>query len=139
MPSAFVLLDALPLTPNGKVDRLALPAPAQDRPDLEGTFAAPRTPVEEVVTGIWAEVLGLDQIGVYDNFFDLGGHSLLATQIMSRLCRAFQVELSVRVLFEAPTVAELAEAIEKAKVTNSEPQASAILPISREAYRIKRS
>jgi acyl carrier protein len=111
MPSAFVLLDALPLTPNGKVDRLALPAPDQARPDLEGTFVAPRTPVEEVVAGVWAEVLGLERIGVHDNFLDLGGHSLLATQVMSRICRAFRVELPLRRFFEASTVASLSQII----------------------------
>jgi amino acid adenylation domain-containing protein len=111
MPSAFVFMDALPLTPNGKVDRLALPAPDQGRPDLEGTLVAPRTLVEEVVAGVWAEVLGVQRIGVHDNFLDLGGHSLLATRIMSRICQAFRVELPLRRFFEAPTVAGLAQAI----------------------------
>jgi amino acid adenylation domain-containing protein len=111
IPSAFVPLDALPLTPNGKIDRLALPAPNQFSPELEGTFVAPCTPFEEVLAGIWAKVLGLQRIGVHENFFELGGHSLLATQVMSRVRRAFRVELPLRRFFEAPTVAGLALAI----------------------------
>ncbi|MFN2514061.1 MAG: hypothetical protein ABR568_21940, partial [Pyrinomonadaceae bacterium] len=73
MPSAFVMLDTMPLTPNGKVDRKALPAPDHVRPGLEGAFAAPRTPTEELLAGIWAEVLGVERIGIHDNFFELGG------------------------------------------------------------------
>jgi amino acid adenylation domain-containing protein len=107
VPSAFVLLDALPLTPTGKLDRLALPTPNRARPDLEETFVAPCSPVEQVVAGIWAEVLGLERIGVHDSFFDLGGHSLLATQVMSRLRDALHVELPLQALFEAPTIAGL--------------------------------
>jgi amino acid adenylation domain-containing protein len=109
VPSAFVLLPALPLTPNGKVDHRALPAPEPSRPDLGEEFEAPRTPVEEVLAGIWSEILGVERIGANDNFFDLGGHSLLATQMVSRLRTAFGIELPLRSLFEAPTVAGLAE------------------------------
>jgi ubiquinone/menaquinone biosynthesis C-methylase UbiE/acyl carrier protein len=104
VPSSFVVLDALPLTPNGKVDRRALPVPDQSRPELNKAFVAPRTLVEEVVAGIWGEIIGVEQVGIYDNFFDLGGHSLLATQVISRLRAAFQVELPLRSLFENPTV-----------------------------------
>ncbi|MGH7828867.1 MAG: amino acid adenylation domain-containing protein, partial [Candidatus Binatia bacterium] len=111
VPSAFVFLDSLPLTPNGKVDRRALPAPDQTRPDLDGTLVAPRSPVEETLARIWAEVLGLEKVGVYDNFFDLGGHSLLATQVISRVRATLKLELPLRSLFESPTVAELAERI----------------------------
>jgi hypothetical protein len=111
LPAVFVFLDALPLTPTGKVDRLALPMPDRDRGDLAATLVMPRTAVEEVVTGMWAEVLGLERIGVHDGFFDLGGHSLLATQMMSQINRIFQVELPLRRFFEAPTVAELAQGI----------------------------
>jgi len=112
VPAAFVLLDTLPLTPNGKVDRRALPRPNQERPTLENVFAAPRTLVEEVLAGIWANVLGLTQVGIHDNFFALGGHSLLATQVIARVREAFQVALPLRRVFEAPTVADLAEYIE---------------------------
>ncbi|MCZ6622688.1 MAG: amino acid adenylation domain-containing protein, partial [Deltaproteobacteria bacterium] len=113
VPSVFVFLDALPLTPNGKVDRKALPAPDQTRPELERAFVAPRSPVEKELARIWSEVLKLKQVGVYDNFFELGGHSLLATQVMSRVCKAFQTEVPLRTLFEKPTIEELAEVIEK--------------------------
>jgi non-ribosomal peptide synthetase component F len=113
VPSSFVVLDSLPLTPNGKVDRRALPAP-EGRPDV-GTYVAPRTPVEEAVCGIWREVLKLERVGVTDNFFELGGHSLLATRVIAQLRDVFEIELSLRALFEAPTVSELAERIEDAR------------------------
>jgi acyl carrier protein len=112
IPSAFVLLDRLPLTASGKLDRNALPAPDQSRPELDNFFVAPRTPAEQSMAGIWAEVLKLDKIGIHDNFFELGGHSLLATQLVSRLRDAFRVNLPLRSLFENPTVASLAERIE---------------------------
>jgi len=111
MPSVFVVLDSLPLTPNGKVDRKSLPAPESGRPDLEVSFVAPRTPIEEVLAGIWCEILGLNQVGVHDNFFELGGHSLLATQVMSRLRKVFEIEIPLRTLFESPTVEKLASAL----------------------------
>jgi amino acid adenylation domain-containing protein len=112
VPSAFVLLEALPLSPNGKVDRKALPAPDQSRPELEEAYAAPRTSVEQALADLWAEVLGIERVGTQDNFFELGGHSLLATQVISRVRKAMQVELPLRALFEAPTVAGLADRIE---------------------------
>lgn len=112
VPSSFVMLKALPLTPNGKVDRQALPEPNSVRPQLEKSFATPRTPVEEVLAGIWVRVLGTEYVGTHDNFFDLGGHSLLATQVVSQVREVFQVELRLRSLFETPTVAGLAKLIE---------------------------
>lgn len=111
VPSAFVFLDSLPLTPNGKLDRKALPAPDQNRPELEDTFVAPRSPVEELLAQIWATVFKVNQVGVDDNFFDLGGHSLLAARVVSRVRDALQIDLPLRTLFEKPTIAELTEAI----------------------------
>ena len=112
VPSAFMFLDSLPLTPNGKLDRKALPAPDQSRPELDDAFAAPRTPIEEILANIWAEVLKLDKVGIHDNFFHLGGHSLLATQVVSRVNHSFQTDLPLRRLFESPTMAGLADSIQ---------------------------
>ncbi|HYG09796.1 MAG TPA: non-ribosomal peptide synthetase, partial [Pyrinomonadaceae bacterium] len=111
IPSSFVMLETLPLTPNGKIDRKALARLDAESAPAARIYVAPRTAVEEVVTGIWAELLKLEQIGVHDNFFELGGHSLLSIQVLSRLQKTFQVELPLRVLFEAATVAELSEQI----------------------------
>jgi acyl carrier protein len=111
VPSAFIRLDALPLTPNKKVNRQLLPSPDQARPNLEEIFVDPRTPVEELLAGIWAEVLRLERVGIHDNFFELGGHSLLATQVISRMREVFQVEPPLSALFETPTVAGLALAV----------------------------
>jgi amino acid adenylation domain-containing protein len=111
VPSAFVLLDALPLTPNGKVDRGALPAPDHGRPELDVPYVAPRSPVEQVVAGLWTDLLHVEQVGIDDNFLELGGHSLLATQIQSRLRDVFQVEISLRHFFGSPTVAGLTEKV----------------------------
>jgi len=116
LPAAYLFLEQLTLTPNGKVDREALPAPEGSRPTLEAEFVAPRTPVEETLAGIWAHVLGLEQIGVQDNFFELGGHSLLATQILAKIRAAFQVELPLAVLFNALTVADLAREVAQAQI-----------------------
>ncbi|HEY0739774.1 MAG TPA: amino acid adenylation domain-containing protein, partial [Herpetosiphonaceae bacterium] len=108
VPSAFVVLDALPLTPSGKIDRRALPTP-----DLtiaaDMAFIAPRTPLEELIAGVWAAVLGLERVGVHDTFFALGGHSLLATQVISRLRQVTGRDLPLRLLFEAPTIAQFVE------------------------------
>ncbi len=111
-PVAFVRLERFPLSPNGKVDRKHLPAPDYVRPELGRAYLEARTPAEEVIAGIWAEVLKLDQVGIEDDFFELGGHSLLATQVVSRIRQAFQVELPLRAMFEVPTVAGLAERTE---------------------------
>jgi non-ribosomal peptide synthase protein (TIGR01720 family) len=101
-------MEALPLTPNGKVDRRALPAPDESRPDLEDAYVAPRTPEEEILANIWAEILGLDQVGVLDSFFELGGDSILSIQVVARANQA-GLRLTPRQLFEKPTVAGLAE------------------------------
>jgi amino acid adenylation domain-containing protein len=112
LPSDFVLLDALPLTPTGKLDRRALPAPETAVSSDDG-YAAPETVTEELLAEIWAELLGRPRVGLYDNFFDLGGHSLLAPQVFARIEETFQVELPLRTLFEAPTVAQMATALEQ--------------------------
>ncbi|OYE00596.1 non-ribosomal peptide synthetase [Nostoc sp. 'Peltigera membranacea cyanobiont' 232] len=113
VPAAFVILDSLPLTPNGKVDRRNLPACDRTRPDLEETFVAARNPIEKTLAVIWTELLGLERIGVNDNFFCLGGHSLIATQILSRVREVFQVELSFQQIFANPTIAGLAQLIKQ--------------------------
>src|SRR6185369_11080083 len=105
-PQVLVKLERLPLTANGKVDRRALPAVEQVREEME--IVAAQTPVEEVLVGIWSEVLGVP-VGVEDDFFELGGHSLLATQAISQIREVFHVELPLRALFEAPTIASLAK------------------------------
>jgi amino acid adenylation domain-containing protein len=112
IPSHYVSLDNLPLTPNGKLDRGALPAFDPTRPELESAFVAPRTPNEEILTGLGAEVLGLERIGIHDNLFELGAHSLLVTQLISRVREVLKVELPLNSIFENPTVVDLAKIIE---------------------------
>ncbi|WP_437759619.1 amino acid adenylation domain-containing protein [Sorangium sp. So ce1389] len=114
VPATLVALPALPLTPNGKVDRRALPAPELGRAP-EAASREPRTPVEELIAGLWAEALRRERVGVDDDFFQLGGHSLLAMQVVTRVRAAFHVELPLRVLFERPTVAALSAWIERAQ------------------------
>ncbi|MDH6493326.1 non-ribosomal peptide synthetase [Streptomyces sp. SAI-127] len=134
VPSVFVELDALPLTPNGKVDRKALPAPDGLRPRLDG-FAAPTTATEELLAGIWAQVLGLDRVGVQDNFFELGGHSLLATRVASRVRTVFGVELALATVFEQPTVRGLAAVVDGSARASTVPPVTVVdrdqaLPLS---------
>jgi len=116
VPASFVFLDVLPLTPNGKVDRRNLPAPDQCRPEQESPFVAPRTPAEELLAKIWAELFKVERVGIHDNFFELGGHSLLITQVASRIQQTFQVHLPLRTLFEAPTISDLSVAIATAQL-----------------------
>jgi amino acid adenylation domain-containing protein/non-ribosomal peptide synthase protein (TIGR01720 family) len=130
VPTAFVPLPALPRTPNGKIDRLALAAL-----DLGDQFirpyTAPRTATEEILAGIWSDVLGVERVGVHDDFFELGGHSLLATQIMSRIRSTFHVELSLRTVFESTSVGALAAAVDRARKDGVACQAPPLVPIAR--------
>jgi hypothetical protein len=112
VPSAIVLLHAWPLTPNGKIDRKALPLPQMRTGESRGSFAAPRTPVEQTVAKVWCDVLGCPPVGLADNFFDLGGHSLLAAQVVSRVNRALPGSVTVRALFDQPTLAGFAREVE---------------------------
>ena len=134
VPAGFVLLDSFPLTSNGKVDRRALPSPGEARPELNKTFVEFRTPTEELLADIWAQVLGVERVGIYDDFFDLGGHSLLATQVVSRIRETFQVEMPLRRLFETPTVAGLAESLELSRHDGQSFQLSPIQPVPRDGY-----
>ncbi|PYP84773.1 MAG: non-ribosomal peptide synthetase, partial [Candidatus Angelobacter sp. Gp1-AA117] len=132
VPSGFVEMRELPRTLNGKIDRKALPALEEARSEKK-TEVRPRTPVEEIVAGIWSEVLRLPQIGVEENFFELGGHSLLATQIISRIRESLHVELPLRALFEAPRVADLARRIEQeTKAAQAQSETVPLQPVSRE-------
>ncbi|HET6978712.1 MAG TPA: amino acid adenylation domain-containing protein [Pyrinomonadaceae bacterium] len=111
IPSTFVLMEKLPTLPNGKINRKALPAPDTARRDRANTYVAPRNQTEEHLAAFWSEILGVERIGINDNFFDLGGHSLLATEAISRIRETFQTDLSLRSFFAAPTIAALAVSI----------------------------
>ncbi|HEX8695142.1 MAG TPA: non-ribosomal peptide synthase/polyketide synthase, partial [Longimicrobium sp.] len=128
VPAAVVALERLPLTPNGKVDRRALPVPEYG--SAEDRYVAPRTPLEEVLAGIWAEVLRLERVGVGENFFELGGHSLLATRVVSRIRAVFGVELPLRALFEGPTTAEMAARVEEMRRADL-PVLPPVVPVER--------
>jgi acyl-coenzyme A synthetase/AMP-(fatty) acid ligase/acyl carrier protein len=122
VPAAFVPLGALPLMPSGKLNHRALPSPESVRPVLDNVFVAPRSPVEARLAEIWTSLLGIEPVGVHDDFFALGGHSLSATQVISRLRTSFQVELPLLTLFEAPTIAGLALALtERQEESTSRP------------------
>jgi amino acid adenylation domain-containing protein len=135
VPAAFVPLESLPRTPNGKVDRRALPA-AQQTPE-PARFVAPRSATEVALARIWSEVLHVDSIGVQDGFFELGGNSLLATRLLARYHETFGIDMSLRDLFRAPTIALLAEAVDRLRETVSVAPPPAIRKISRERYRSK--
>ena len=131
LPVAYISLEALPITPNGKLDRGALPAPADSGRRTE-EYVAFRTPIEEIVVGILEEVLRLDRVGIYDNFFEIGGHSLLAIQVASRVRSAFGVEIGVRSIFEEPAVEGLARRIEEAMRAGERDEAPPLVRVSRE-------
>lgn len=120
IPSTFVCMDAIPRTPNGKADRLHLPLPPRERPELDTPFALPENSTEKELAQIWAEVLDLEQVGINDRFLDLGGNSLLATRVSARVIKSFRVELAVAALFDSPTVAELAKIITLKQVKSLE-------------------
>jgi acyl carrier protein len=113
LPESIVLLASLPLTPNGKIDRQALPAPASPLEDRRQGYVAPRTETERVVADIYADVLGLDAVGINDGFFDLGGHSLTATRAVTRIRETFGVSVQVRAIFEMVTIAAMAAHVER--------------------------
>lgn len=120
IPSHFLWMEVFPLTPNGKIDRKALPLPTDIGPLASKNWVAPRTPLEEELSQIWTDILGVEHIGVEDNFFELGGHSLLSIRLITRLRRAFQIDLPLVALFDAPTVSELALLIEDLFLTEIE-------------------
>jgi amino acid adenylation domain-containing protein len=132
VPASFVVLEELPLSPSGKVDRAALPAPEATSTESRRDYVGPRTPVEEVLCGVWGEVLGVEQVGVEEDFFELGGHSLLATQVISRVREGFKVEIALRELFKQPTVRGLAASIEAAMREGHEVNSPPVLPTGRE-------
>jgi len=132
LPSSYVFLSRMPLTPNGKVDRKALPIPEISLQVTSDKFIAPRTPTEEILAGIWSRVLTIERVGINDNFFELGGDSLLATQCMSRIRNVLSFELPLHALFESPTVASLAEIIDRSKRPVQDSEDSSIPLIERD-------
>jgi amino acid adenylation domain-containing protein len=135
VPSAIVLLDTLPLTANGKVDTRALPAPDAVATTTD-SYVAPRSDVERALASIWEDVLKKERIGIADNFLDLGGHSLLAIRVLGKISKAFGVRLTLRSLFDAPTIAQLATQVEASRASSDAPAAGGITPRSRDAHRV---
>jgi amino acid adenylation domain-containing protein len=136
-PNQYVWLTEMPLTPNGKINRRALPEPQWSRAQLTEHYLAPRTPTETVLADIWRQVLKVERVGVDDDFFELGGHSLLATQIASRVTESLRVELPLSVLFESPTIARLAEIVERLQGLGAESRFSEIKPVARASRRVR--
>ncbi len=120
VPSAIVLLEALPRTPNGKLDRARLPEPEWNAAGNPDSYVAPRTPTEKTLVEIWQWVLEIETIGIHDNFFDLGGHSLLAMRLIPRIRNTLKVEVPLRNIFDTPTIAGLAGALDETFHSNSE-------------------
>ena len=136
IPSAFVVLESLPVSPNGKLDRRAL---SQLEVIKSGNYVEPANALQETLVKIYAEVLGLQRVGIKDNFFSLGGHSLLATQLVSRLRDSLGIELPLRCVFEAPTPCELAKLTETLNPGDNNLKTPPLLPVSRENRRRKLS
>ncbi|MBT7408878.1 MAG: amino acid adenylation domain-containing protein, partial [Methylococcales bacterium] len=132
IPGVYIDINEIPLTAHGKIDKKALPVPELEHFDVESSFEAPRNPIEEVLSDIWSEVLGLKEVGISQNFFNLGGHSLLATQVISKIRDHFDVEVALRKLFESPTVARLAMEIEAAMQTQQGDTMPEIVAVSRD-------
>jgi len=128
VPDTFAPLDSLPLTTNGKIDRQRLSELSKTSRDTDDNFVAPRTQLEEELAGLWIEILKVERISINDNFFDLGGHSLLATRLIFQLREHFHVDLPLRALFEAPTIAALAPVIVQSQIEqiDSEDMAQAL-------------
>ena len=114
IPAAFVQLEEFKLTGSGKVDRQALPVPDQSRPTLQAAYVAPRNELEETIAQIWREVLGMERVGIHDDFFEIGGNSLLAMQIIAKVSNTLDVYLPLHRLFDTPTIAGLALNVESA-------------------------
>ena len=131
IPGQIIVLEHLPLSPNGKLDRRALLAPEVSSSEARDVIVAARTPVEEAIAEFWREVLGSEQVDIHENFFALGGHSLLAAQVMSRVQAVFQIGLGVRNLFEAPTVAGLAQRVEQLLLTGKGVEKPPLVPVPR--------
>jgi aspartate racemase len=136
LPSLFVVLERLPLTANGKLDRAALPAPEAGRLEGGQSYRAPETATERALAEIWGELLGRPSVGLDDDFFELGGHSLLATQVVSRVRDRLARELPLRSIFESPSIAALAKALEVSAPAAAQSPAPALRPAARAAYRI---
>ena len=128
VPSAFVIVDSLTLTPNGKIDRKALPIPDHNRTELEESYVAPRTRVEKLLAGIWADVLKIERVGIHDNFFDLGGHSLLALRLFAEIEKRFKKRLPLSSLFQRATIQHLASVISQPRSANGSSSLVAIQP-----------
>ncbi|HEY9404510.1 MAG TPA: amino acid adenylation domain-containing protein [Pyrinomonadaceae bacterium] len=137
VPSQFIVLDALPLAPNGKVDRKRLPEPTQMQVETADTYVAPATPVEQIIAETWREVLKVERVGSQDNFFELGGHSLLATRVISRINQICHVDLTLRSLFEWPTLSALSTGVEAAKVAGESARIPALSRAPRKGRGIK--
>ncbi|HEV2707211.1 MAG TPA: amino acid adenylation domain-containing protein [Pyrinomonadaceae bacterium] len=132
IPAAFVALEAFPLTDNGKIDRRALPAPEDSLPSRENLYVAPRNATEEALAAIIRDVLGIERVSIYDNFFDMGGHSLLATQVITCVRDTFHVDLHLKRFFEHPSIADLAASIEAFSHPGLDKDAPSIKPVPRE-------